>query len=347
MISPKALHAIIKHFDCIDTAVAARMMRKRPWLEPALTSFLCDLLDEDVQNETSLEYSLEELNRDLKLDDNLIKTNFQIETHEYAPDIERWVTQSDLGFIINYNDYLLPENSWSTAWLFQAKRMTADHKGQYLYSESSRFGSHDAKQHKRIESLIKIVGVEFVKYMLYCPKPASLDPLVRGKLAHLRNGSLSNDIFDFALGLELRDELLSGGGTLAAGVFISNVNDLPGNLGKVHRNILGSCWPLSWFIARHFTNDRNRGHLREDIDHSNKIKISPGGRVTISTKNLPNGAEWAHGIVRGDRASVQRVVQALNATQEIAYQFLPAHTMTVDISVGSDFNADFRRINLE
>jgi hypothetical protein len=41
MISPEAARLIIRHFDVIDQAVSARTARKRPWLEVAITSYLC------------------------------------------------------------------------------------------------------------------------------------------------------------------------------------------------------------------------------------------------------------------------------------------------------------------
>lgn len=49
MISLKAIRLILRHFDSIDYCVSKRLMRKRPWSEPALTSLLCDLLDQDDQ----------------------------------------------------------------------------------------------------------------------------------------------------------------------------------------------------------------------------------------------------------------------------------------------------------
>jgi len=65
MISPKAVNLIIKHFDAIDEAVTKKMVRNRPWSETALTSLLCDLLDEKTQDEEILRYTLKELNHEL------------------------------------------------------------------------------------------------------------------------------------------------------------------------------------------------------------------------------------------------------------------------------------------
>src|SRR5437762_2342562 len=143
MIPPKAIRLIIRHLDSLDRVVSRRMGRKRPWLETGLTSYLCDLLDDDTQAEERLDYPLDELNRDLGNLDGLLRATFRVDTHEYAPQLERWVTQADLGFVINVIDHLLPDHSWSIAWLLQAKRLTPDHHGKAQYSESSRFGGID------------------------------------------------------------------------------------------------------------------------------------------------------------------------------------------------------------
>lgn len=67
MLNPQSVHLLIKHFDAIDQAVSKRMIRKRPWSEPALTSFLCELLDEETQDEVQLAYRLKARKRYLRL----------------------------------------------------------------------------------------------------------------------------------------------------------------------------------------------------------------------------------------------------------------------------------------
>jgi hypothetical protein len=153
MISPKAVHLIIQHLDTIDKAVSRRLSRKRPWSEPSLTSLLCDLMDQETQNEEKLEYSIEELNKDLSEIDGLLDVSFVIETHEYSPKVERWVTQSDIGFVINFEDHLLPHESKKISWLLQAKKLFPDNRNPLSYSEASIFQSHDSKQAERIKIL--------------------------------------------------------------------------------------------------------------------------------------------------------------------------------------------------
>ena len=89
------------------------MVRKRPWEEPALTSYLCDLLDEEEQDEQRLEYAIEDLNRDLGRGTGAYSvSSLEIETRECDCSAERYVTQSDLGLIVNDRDNFLSERSW-------------------------------------------------------------------------------------------------------------------------------------------------------------------------------------------------------------------------------------------
>lgn len=344
MLSPKTVHLIIKHFDCIDESVATRMIRKRPHAETALTSRLCDLLDEDTQADEHLAYSLEHLNRDLSQGDGLARLSCQVETHEYTPDIEGWVTQSDLGFIINYHDYLLPEESWSAAWLPQAKRLTPNLHSSSLYTEASKFSAVDAEQQERIGKLRKAVGIEFIKYLLYCPRPAALDVETRAKLAHLRYKNLASEIFDYTLGLETRDDLSANDSTLAAGIFITGIDDLPHNLASVHSTILGGSCPLSWFFAAHFAGGIRRGGL---VNAPARVRIRPGETTPDFAPRPLGKVELAHAIVRGHPVALERLRETLDIPQDRRIRVLPPHTLTIDVRIGSDFNDNTRQIRLQ
>jgi len=253
MVPPNAVRLIIRHLDSLDRAVSRRPLRKRPWQEPALTSLLCDLLDADTQDDERLDYPLADLNRDLQQQDGLLSVSFSVETHEYGPKLERWVTQADLGFVVSVTDHLIPDHSWNLAWLLQAKRLTADHnRTGTRYSESSRFGGLDSDQYKRMQRLQQQVGVPFVEFLLYCPRPAMLDQMTRQKLAHLRNSSgLATRIFDYTLGLILHEELGLAESSLTAGIFVAPLDHVPTVLGEIHFSILERFHPLSWFLASH------------------------------------------------------------------------------------------------
>src|SRR5687767_15211803 len=143
MLSPRAVHLLLRHFDSIDECVARRLLRKRPWSEPALTSYLCDVLDSDTQAEEPLSYPLEILNRDLLEPDGVFDMTFNVETHEYDPSVERWVTQADLGFVLQFRDFLDPSRSWEACWLLQSKRLYPTSRNPLQYTDAARYGGRD------------------------------------------------------------------------------------------------------------------------------------------------------------------------------------------------------------
>ena len=112
MITPKAFGQIIGHFDEIDKVVSARSIRKRPWPEVALTSLLCDLLDEETQEEENLNYTFKKLQEDLRTDDGLFGLHLSLETIEFNSTYERYVSQSDIGLNLVYENRIEPQNSW-------------------------------------------------------------------------------------------------------------------------------------------------------------------------------------------------------------------------------------------
>lgn len=340
MISPKAIDLIIRHFDAVDEAVSRRVTRKRPWGEPALTSLLYDLLDDETQKEEKLRYSLVALNNDLATIDGLLRFSFSVDTHEYSSAWERWVTQADLGFVIRFEDRMLPEQSWSTGWLLQAKRLYPRRRAPAVFDEGCRFSAVDSEQHQRMEQLIETVGVPFVKYMLYSARPEHLDDLTRHKLAHLQNTSLSGKIFDYTLGLQLHRELSSSTSSLAAGIFVADPLNPPRTLAEVHRTILQTNLPLSWFLASHLANN-----YPGDLDRGR-----PGGaRRGRHPDPGPSGGgeEWAEGIVTGDDEAVGRLLEALETEDTPAFPILPRHTLTVNIVVGPAQNDEHGRIRFE
>jgi hypothetical protein len=127
------------------------MVRKRPWTEEALTGLLCDLLDGDTQIEENVSYTLKQVHDDFAKSDEPLSIHFRIETRQYPKHLERWVTQSDLGLIINYQNQFDPASSVRRAWLCQAKRvfpMANDN-----YGVDSEFNSTDATQTERMKVL--------------------------------------------------------------------------------------------------------------------------------------------------------------------------------------------------
>lgn len=333
MISLKAAHSIIHYFDSIDKVVSKRLVRKRPWFETALTSLLCDLLDQEEQDKYKLEYSFAKLKEDLTALDPYLNASFTIETHEYSSKIENLVTQSDIGLILNFKAYLLPEESWSVAWLLQAKRLYPNLKSSnpIRYDEKSRFDI-DKGQKNRIDILAKIVGVPFIKYLLYCPRPSMLAQNTEKILTDIRNSSISNHspitIFNYLSWTADCNRLDEFKSTLESGIFLHDIANLPSNLSTIHDSICSKCLPLSWFIAEHFICKE----LHKFPNFNSRILYAKPNTYHKSSKY--EGEEWAHGIVSGNPEAISQLIAEIGDTPNIPknFSFLPAHTINIDIT---------------
>jgi hypothetical protein len=172
-----------------------------------------------------------------------------------------------------------------------------------------------------------------------------MDPIVERKLAHLRHQRLVHQIFDYTLGLELHQELSRKDSSLAAGLFVSEIDSLPPNLGMVHETMLGKCSPLSWFLASHFVGDGPRFAPIRHRWHPDHPGHGPHGGPSGP------GEDLAHGIVTGDGHAVTQIIDRLEEEGEEViegpFAFLPPHTITIHIVVGHDIDADSQRIRRE
>ena len=328
MISPRAFELVICHLDAIDKAVSKRVARRRPWNELALTALLCDLLDDDSQEDIVVQYSVSQLNQDLSELDGLLTWTAEVETIQYPTEYERWVNQSDLGLVVTFRDELLPTNCWTKAFLLQAKRLYLTQPDANKFDEASRFLAHNSQQHDRIQRLHKQLGYNIVSYLLYCPRPSLLDPLTGQKLRHLRNLSLVGDIFDYTSGLFLREEIDAADSSLAAGIFVADPQALPQNLGEVHSGVMKRSTPLSWFIATLFL-DSPQSHMTGRHQHGS--------------------ADSVQRLVRGETDAVRQLLQQLDeddAPSDVG-PLLPGHVLTIGLTVGIDAPPDLRRIHLQ
>lgn len=347
MLSPVAFDLIIKYFDAIDRTVAARLNITPPWKEISLTSLLCELLDEKTQNFHNLFYTLRQLNEDLSVFDGF-EMHVTLETYEYPSRIEQWVTQSDLGLVLKFEDLMIPDDSWTASWLFQAKRLYPTLNNPVQYDEKSKFRSMDPAQHARIKKLIEVTGVSFIKYLLYCPRVESLDHITQQKMRHMHNKFLANHIYDYTFGLQLYNELRKVNNSLGAGLLIADPSHLPNTFGVAHTKMLmpitpsfqptisimlpfwpsttlpfcPSIAPLAWFLALQLV----------------------GGRPDIAQSD----SDRVHGIVTGDMRAVEQVIALFNNdTEQAPIPFLPPRTLTIGVSVGHDLDSEHRQTQLE
>lgn len=320
MISPRALKIILRHFDAIDETLSKRLTRKRPWSEEALTGLLCDLLDNETQLEENVSYTLQQVHDDLAKSDEPLSIRLKIDTHQYPKHIEHWVTQSDLGLIVKYQNQFDTSLSRSMAWLLQAKRVFPSGPDNE-YSCDSKFKSSDADQHQRMKALQDWAQTDFIRYLLYCPRPKSLDAPIREALNQLRTNALGADIFDYTLGLELRDDLLSASPTVAAGVFVGSIDNAPDTLGETHSGLFRTTTPFSWFIVQHMASGRN--------SHERRFRDLKQLESKAKEKNIER-------LVRGDHRVLERFDLPNSLSENTPPRVLPAHTIEISITCGID-----------
>jgi hypothetical protein len=244
-----------------------------------------------------------------------------METHEYTAEVEHWVTQADLGLVVSYRNDFDEDEYWDASWLLQAKRLLPDDQGQ-RYTGKARFGSRTHGQDTRMEALRSLVG-PFLCYLLYCPRPASLDLATKSQLARGRRNRLSDEQLDWdwdgtwpGISWEIRNDLLLAEPTTAAGMFVVPLSDAPATLADVHGQIApvwgeGTC-PFAWFVI---------GHLFR----------SKALTVALSAEER----DIAREIVRGNPAMVDLVRATLSPElPDRPFPFLPAHTISIEIRTG-------------
>jgi hypothetical protein len=320
MLSPRAIRLLLRHFDAIDQVVAKRLTRKRPWAEEALTSLLCDLLDSETQAEENVSYTLRQLHDDLARTDEPVRIRLRIDSHQYPKHLERWVTQADFGLIVKYEDHFEPRSSATSAWLLQAKRVFPSPNGSY--ESISRFASTDAAQDTRMKALRDWASEDFIRYFFYCPRPKELQQHVREELTHSRTHALSGELFDFTLGLELRDDMLSDSPTIAAGLFVASLDHTPKTLAETHAALFSRTFPFAWFIVQHLAKGVRR------ISH-------PASRNELVRSEGPRHREIER-LVRGDHRVLDDLDLPKSLSQNVLPRVLPAHTIEILVDCGHD-----------
>ena len=321
-MSPRAIRLFLKYFDSIDQALSRRLVRKRTWDEESLTFLLTELLDLDAQSDHKISYPNDSLVRDLSATDEPLSITVQLETHTYPKPMERFVTQSDIGFILSYVDQFDLSTSFRRSWLMQAKRLFhTRHKYELGFTQNSRFESFDADQHERMKALRDWAKCDFIRYLLYCPRPSDLDRNLRERLCSARSRTVAQNIFDYSIGLELRDDFLSETPTVAAGIFVAFLDDFPDSFLAVHSSLFSRVFPFSWFIVSQLAKIR-------DI----RSVMGSGDRPD---HNLDNPIVEA--LIRGDIDVFSRDETLISIIDDPENaQILPAHTVTVSVVNGVD-----------
>lgn len=251
--------------------------------------------------------------------DEPISIRLKVETHQYPKHLERWVTQSDLGLVVNYQNQFAPEFSLRRSWLLQAKRVFPSSGGN-SYDRYSAFPSRDSEQEKRMRYLRDWAGEDFIRFLLYCPRPKTLGQPVRETLNQLRTNALSRNIFDYAFGLQLRDDLLSENPTVAAGMFVAPLDHCPSNLGDVHQSLFNQTIPFAWFMIEHLTSGVSHGC---GVHH-------PGGEDRPSSSRTRD----IERLVRGDHRVLEGFDLPESLSSDTPPRVLPVYTVEVEVTCG-------------
>jgi len=319
MITPNAFHLIIKHFDEIDKRVSSKLLSARPWSEVSLTSILCDLLDANMQVDEKLGYSIAQLNDDLKKDSGLFGLSLTLNANQFSPAHERYVSQSDIGLQVVYENNIEPPLSWIKYFLLQAKRLMPSSSNPLKYNEKSTFSSTDKDQELRIQELKALIG-NSLKHLLYCPRPEKLDIKISQKLNYHRLKILTTHIFDYIEGLEIHKDLILTEPTTAAGVFVADDITLVKNLEAVHSALFTDSTPFSWFIAKLFLDHKSHGLLPYETLDTGEQKL---------TKDIISGEDSVIEKLRNQFGS-DKVKIPENFT------IFPQHTLVLRFAVGQN-----------
>jgi hypothetical protein len=215
ILTPNDVQFLLRYFAGIDQALCRRYSLGFRPDEEHLTSLLCELLDSKGVELHNLPYGIAQLNEDLKQSGSLVRAEISVKTNAYNKHQERYLTQSDLGIIVEYEDRVEPALSFKNGVLVQAKRLFPLRNGEY--GLDSKYESFDEDQHLRLEKLMKDFGVlaggdpEFgshcAKYLFYNPPLADLPIREREKIIHSQLRRETSSIFDYTAGLHVYQDL--------------------------------------------------------------------------------------------------------------------------------------------
>jgi hypothetical protein len=323
MLSPYHLPLLIRYFDGIDLAISKRLLRRVPPSEPTLTEEFCALMDAHSQRrERSLEFDIDSLNAALGANGDLIEVDFSIETHQHAKWMEAYVSQADFALVLEFENMVLRDRSWHSAYLMQAKRLFP--LPTESYGLASTFTSTDRDQQRRIRTLASILSDNAIRYCLYCPPTSGYEPNSAAAVRTLHSANLEEHIFDYSLGLALHDEIKRSGG-VEAGMWIVSTQAEPRTAADLHAGAFERAHPLTWFLLQHF-GERSRF----------------GGIWKARRSSLSPQIDRVRAIARGDTAAIRALIDELGDDARKAdlapetRKVLPAATVTIRLRVGPE-----------
>lgn len=323
MFGPQHLPHLVRYFDGIDAALSRKLLRRNPPHEPSLTEEFCALMDADAQRaERLLEFDIDDLNVELARAGGGLNINFQIDVHPHSTRMEAYVSQADFALVLQYDNHFLRSESWTAAYLVQAKRLHRSMAGSY--DEMAGFNGLSPAQREAIDDLRSVLGPEALKYCLYCPPTSGLEPTFRERVRSLHIRNLQDRFFDGAYGLALRDSLIRTPG-IEAGVWFTGASEaLRGAVG-LHDQAFRLATPLTWFILDHFAPT-----MAHDEPASALNSTANGG--------ASDKVDRVRRLAEGDAHEIECLIKQLGEKARSAdfsvenLKILPASTVTVRVS---------------
>jgi hypothetical protein len=350
MLGPQHVPSLIKFFDGVDAALSLKLLRPTAPDELALTNELCALMDERVQREEGLlkEFNIDALNAALADFGDDTKFEFRIDTHPHNPVFENKVSQADLGLVLEYHNEIIPEDSWSSAYLLQAKRLhRADKTGEY--DERASFASVDVRQHERLCQLAKIFGNQYFRYILYCPPVSRLTPRAATKIRAPHSYEFSNRFnrhyfHDFQNIAEfLFCESYRKTGRIDAGIWLYENSDKPRGLMELHHKVPFHAKPFSWFLVQQFL---ATGCYQISYGHNQRIAQETDQIRKKAWILEHEKAVLIQRVASGNKAGIDEFLRRVHkaGTPDLPeITILPKYTLTIRATVGSSLPPDFRR----
>jgi hypothetical protein len=194
-LTPREAKLLVRYFDGVDDVVTARLTSGFSPHEDHLTSLLCEMLDDNLSALNSLPYPLPKLKEDLAADKRPLRASIQIEAKKYPAHIERRLTSSDLGIIIDYRDNFNTQNSFQKGALFQAKKLYGNRQHQ-RYSLTDCFDELDTDQLRRLVNMAEDANLrneplhpdhtngDLFHYLFYCPRIEAYDDPSQEEIWH-------------------------------------------------------------------------------------------------------------------------------------------------------------------
>jgi hypothetical protein len=337
MIGIQHVHHLIAYFEGVDAALSRTFLRPVPPDEPALTNQLCALMDAETQRrEQSLSFNIDQLNEALALCGDDVKFEFRIDTHHHSTKMENLVSQSDFGLVLEYKNYILPDEDRIWSYLIQAKRLHHNlPSGEF--SERSVFKGFNLNQHNFLKKLSKKFGPHFFKYMMYCPPISHFTPPTATKIRAIHTRNLSHPIYDYSGGLALFEHVKSVSGRVESGIWLTPIESVPASVMELHKVAFVDAWSWSWFLLRHLTQPHSGGQQR--LHHDENFKMN-------GTELISGGDALIYGVVTGDRDAIEefcKVAYKMDLDTLPKLKVLPGSTITITATVGHSLPDDHRR----